>query len=77
LFVPFQSFIDVFLGWDDVLRRWADTRAFLRPLRITFGNGMRKVLYIYVRKVGARVYGREDKALYVKLKSLVESVRGV
>jgi hypothetical protein len=69
LSVPFKDISDVFLGWDDVQRRWKDTRAYIKPLRITFENQGKKVLYIYAKRVGTkiRIYGKENKALYERL----------
>ena len=31
VFIPREKIHEVFLGWDDVLRRWKDTRAWIRP----------------------------------------------
>jgi hypothetical protein len=67
LFVPFKAVLDVYLGWDDVLNRWKDTRALIKPLRINFKAQEKKSIYIYGKKAGAKIYGRENKALYEKL----------
>jgi hypothetical protein len=67
LFVPLEEISDIHLGWDDGLRRWKDTRALIKPLKITFENQGKKALYIYARRVGARTYGNQNKALYERL----------
>lgn len=69
LFVPFKDILDLYLGWDDVMRRWADTRALIKPLKLIIENEGKKTLYIYARKAGAKIYGKENKALYEKLKT--------
>lgn len=74
LLVPFKSILDVSLGWDDVQRRWKDTRALIRPLRITFEYQGRKTLYIYAKKVGARIYGKENKTLTENLKASIGGI---
>jgi hypothetical protein len=55
-----------------VERRWKDTRAWTRPLRITFENQGKKALHIYAKKVGAKICGKENKTLYESLKVLIE-----
>ncbi len=72
LLVPFKDISDVYLGWGDVQRRWKDTRALMRPLRITFENQGKKALYIYAKKVGAKTYGKENKTLAESLKASIE-----
>jgi hypothetical protein len=72
LVVPFGDVSDVYLGWDDVLRRWKDTRALIKPLRITFEDQGKKALYIYAKRVRARIYGKQNKTLYEKLKVSIE-----
>lgn len=68
LLIQKKKILDVHLGWDDVLRRWRDTRAWIRPLRITFKNGDEtKILYIYAKKQDGKVYGRENENLYNNL----------
>lgn len=54
-----------------ILRRWKDARAIIKPLRIKLKNQEEKVLDIYTKKVGAKIYGRENKSLYEKLISKV------
>jgi len=75
VYVPFKAISDLFLGWDDLLRRWRDSRALIKPLRITFENEERKTLYIFVRKVGAKIFGGENKELYTQLKTSIESAK--
>ena len=42
---------EAFLGWDDMLRRWKDARAWITPLKIRFEDeGKLKTLYIYAKK---------------------------
>jgi hypothetical protein len=65
LIVALDEGIRVFLGWDDVLRRWRDTRAWIRPLRLTFENQQEpKTLYIYAKRRGKRSYGNENRELF-------------
>jgi bifunctional DNA-binding transcriptional regulator/antitoxin component of YhaV-PrlF toxin-antitoxin module len=53
---------DVYLGWDNTLRQWKDTRAWIRPLRITIKDGTEtRKLYIYAKKPEARIYGGENE----------------
>ncbi|HVP16150.1 MAG TPA: AbrB/MazE/SpoVT family DNA-binding domain-containing protein [candidate division Zixibacteria bacterium] len=53
---------DVYLGWDETLRQWKDTRAWIRPLRIIFQDETEpKTLYIYAKKPEARTYGAENE----------------
>jgi bifunctional DNA-binding transcriptional regulator/antitoxin component of YhaV-PrlF toxin-antitoxin module len=59
----------VYLGWDDTLRRWKDSRAYIRPLRITFENETeRRMLYLYAKKPGSIVYGEENQEIYKTLR---------
>lgn len=58
IFIPREKIHEVFLGWDDVLSRWRDTRAWIRPLRIRFEeNGKTRTVYVYVKKPEGTVYG--------------------
>jgi len=60
---------EVFLGWDNVLRGWKDTRAWIPPLRIRFEDeGKLKTLYIYAKKEEGKVYGRENRKIFEELK---------
>ena len=60
-----REITDVYLGWDDNLRRWKDSRAYIRPLRITFENETeRRMLYLYAKKPGSIVYGEENQEMY-------------
>jgi hypothetical protein len=53
---------DVYLGWDDTLRQWKDTRAWIRPMRIIFQDETEsKTLYIYAKKPEAQIYGGENE----------------
>jgi bifunctional DNA-binding transcriptional regulator/antitoxin component of YhaV-PrlF toxin-antitoxin module len=55
---------DVYLGWDDTLRQFKDTRAWIRPLRITFQDEKEsKILYLYAKKPDAKIYGEENKTV--------------
>jgi len=69
IIVPRESVREVFLGWDDVLRRWRDTRAWIPPLRVRFEEeGKPKTLYIYAKKEDGKVYGRENRRIYEELR---------
>jgi len=70
--MPVKAILDFYLGWDDVLKRWKDTRALIKPLRIKFENKEGKTLYIYAKRVGARIYGRENKLICEKLSARVK-----
>lgn len=60
---------DVSLGWDKTLRRWRDTRALIRPLRITFQKETEsKKLYVYAKKPEAGIYGEENEKILKILK---------
>jgi len=57
------------LEWDDTMRRWKDTRALIRPLRLKFKAGLEeKTLYVYSKREGNLIYGSENKNLYKLLK---------
>lgn len=67
--IPRENVREVFLGWDDVLRRWRDTRAWIPPLRIRFEDeGKLRTLYIYAKKEKGKVYGRENRKIFEELK---------
>jgi bifunctional DNA-binding transcriptional regulator/antitoxin component of YhaV-PrlF toxin-antitoxin module len=60
---------DVNLGWDNTLRRWKDTRAWIRPVRMKLKDESKeKTLYVYSKKEEGTVYGAENKNLYKLLR---------
>jgi hypothetical protein len=68
--IPRENILELFLGWDDILRRWKDTRAWIQPLRVKYDdNGKTNSLYLYAKKTEGMVYGRENNTLYEKLKA--------
>ena len=65
LVVSRKRILDVHLGWDDILKRWRNTRGIIRPLRITFKNQEKtRKIYIYTKKPRAKIYGKENTRLY-------------
>ncbi len=55
---------NIYLGWDETLRRWKDTRALIHPLRITFQKQTEsKRLYLYAKKPEAGIYGEENEKI--------------
>ncbi|MEM2134953.1 MAG: hypothetical protein QXG44_08880 [Candidatus Jordarchaeaceae archaeon] len=67
--IPRQNILEVYLGWDDVIRRWRDTRALIRPLRISFKtDDETKVLYLHVKEESRRIFGEKNKELYEALR---------
>jgi hypothetical protein len=71
IFIRKEDFIELFLGWDDTLRRWKDTRAWMRPLRLTFEvDGAKKSIYIHAKGIKNKIYGKKNKKLYEILKSV-------
>ena len=60
-----QEITDIHLGWDDTLRRWKDSRAYIRPLRITFRNETEdKILYLYAKNPDGIIYGEENQKIF-------------
>lgn len=71
--IPMENITETFLGWDDTLRRWKDTRALIRPLRVKFeDNGKSRTLYIYAKRIEGTIYGRENKKLREKMESALK-----
>ncbi|WXG42225.1 MAG: PEP-utilizing enzyme [Candidatus Freyarchaeum deiterrae] len=63
--IPRQNISELYLGWDDAVRRLEDTRAVIKPLRITFRMDDKiRVLYLYAKGEDTAVYGKENKKLY-------------
>ena len=57
-----QEIMDTYLGWDDSLRRLKDSRGWIKPLRITFGNETDgKILYLYAKNLDGVIYGEENQ----------------
>ena len=60
-----KEITDFNLGWDNTLRRWKDSRAYIKPLRITFRNGIdTKAVYIYTKNPNSSVYGEKNQEIY-------------
>ncbi|MBN1784449.1 MAG: AbrB/MazE/SpoVT family DNA-binding domain-containing protein [Candidatus Bathyarchaeota archaeon] len=60
-----KEITDFHLGWDNTLRRWKDSRAYIKPLRIMFRNGIdTKVVYIYTKNPNSSVYGEKNQEIY-------------
>jgi antitoxin component of MazEF toxin-antitoxin module len=60
-----KEITDFHLGWDNTLRRWKDSRAYIKPLRITFRNGIdTKTVYIYSKNPNSSVYGEKNQEIY-------------
>lgn len=60
-----QEITDINLGWDDTLRRWKDSRAHIKPLRITFRNETEsRKLYIYTKSPDSIIYGEKNQEIY-------------
>ena len=66
---PLHEITDIHLGWDNTLRRWKDSRAYIRPLRITFENETEgKILYLYAKNLDEAIYGEENQKICEILK---------
>ena len=64
----FEDIKDVYLGWDDTLRQFKDTRGWIRPLRVTFNvETESKILYLYAKKPESTIYGEENKSVLENL----------
>ena len=62
LLISLEDVQDIYLGWDDTLRRFKDTRGSIKPLRITFQEGTRsRILYVFAKKTDTQTYGRENE----------------
>ena len=63
-----QEITNIHLGWDDTLRRFKDSRAWIRPLRITLKKETDEtnptLLYLYAKKPGGSIYGEENQKIY-------------
>lgn len=64
LLFSIREITNVHLGWDDTLRRFKDSRAWIRPLRITFENEKEsKILYLYAKKPEDTIFGEENQEI--------------
>jgi len=60
-----QEITDIHLGWEDTLRRWKNSRAYIKPLRLAFKNGTEtRTLYLYTKNPDAAIYGEENQEIY-------------
>lgn len=63
LTIPRKNIVETYLGWDNIIRRRRDTRALIKPLRITFKTDD-KVIYLYAKDENEVIYGKHNKKLY-------------
>jgi predicted transcriptional regulator len=70
IFIAPQNITDLFLGWDDTLRRWKGTRAWIHPLRVKYEDEEKntRTLYIYAKKMKGKIYGKENPTIHEKLR---------
>ena len=62
IFIARENITEMFLSWDDTLSRCKDTRALILPLRVKHNvEGKTRTLYMHVKKVNGKIYGREKQ----------------
>lgn len=68
VYIPGDCVSDLLIGWDDTLRKWKDTRAWIRPLRLRFEeDGDVRTVYIHAKSLGTDYFGRANKKLAEKI----------
>lgn len=69
MLIPLSKVKDVSVGFDDVIRRWRESRGLERPLKITYREDKKeRTLYIQAKDMGRIVYGTTNVGLYRRLK---------